>query len=68
MSKEKETTAVMKIGRRAFLKHSALGISGLLVGCEWECPLAVPQTFDPYEKVLLGRTGLIFPAWALGPG
>ena len=68
MSKEKETTAVMKIGRRAFLKHSALGISGLLVGCEWECPLAVPQTFDPYEKVLLGRTGLIFSRVGLGTG
>jgi aryl-alcohol dehydrogenase-like predicted oxidoreductase len=66
--KETEQPTILKIGRRAFLKHSALGISGLLLGCEWENRIRTDGTFDPYEKVSLGHTGLNLSRVGLGTG
>jgi aryl-alcohol dehydrogenase-like predicted oxidoreductase len=59
----------MKIQRREFLKKTALGVSGVLVGT----PLlpaedAVPKTFDPYALVPLGKTDLKFSRVCMGTG
>lgn len=59
---------MLKIGRRTFLKNSVLGLSGLLLGCEWEKQSHPTATFDPYEKVLLGRTGILLSRVGLGTG
>src|SRR5258708_3927758 len=59
----------MKIPRREFLKRSALGAGGVLAG------LTVAKTaetkagnFDPYEPVVLGKSGLKVSRFCLGTG
>jgi len=58
-----------RIGRRAFLKGTACGIGGLVLGCEFvgQEPAAA-GVFDPYERVPLGRTGLTLSRVGLGTG
>src|SRR5215831_14822161 len=59
----------MKIKRREFLKHSALGLGGVLagVGCG-EAQEATPGSYDPFETVTLGRTKLKVSRFCLGTG
>ncbi len=62
----------MKIQRREFLKRSAIGLGGMLIGARLgalEAPStpapasSIPRCFDPFERVALGKTGLeSFPA------
>jgi aryl-alcohol dehydrogenase-like predicted oxidoreductase len=59
----------MQIPRREFIKRSAVGISGAVVGL----PLAraadaKPACFDPYELVPLGKTKLKVSRFCLGTG
>jgi len=59
----------MNIKRREFLKRSALGVGGVLAGARLAPAEATPPaTFDPYETVPLGRTGLKFSRFCLGTG
>jgi aryl-alcohol dehydrogenase-like predicted oxidoreductase len=58
----------MKIQRREFLKKSALGVGGLLVGAQLGTAETSPKTFDPYELVPLGKTGLKFSRVCMGTG
>ena len=59
----------MNIQRRQFLKQSALGVGGVLVGV----PLsrsepATSKFFDPFAPVPLGRSGLKFSRICMGTG
>lgn len=59
----------MKIKRREFLAKSALGLGGALLGT----PLlaraeATAKSFDPFERVPLGKTKLKFSRVVLGTG
>jgi aryl-alcohol dehydrogenase-like predicted oxidoreductase len=59
----------MKIKRREFLTKSALGLGGALLGA----PLltrgeAAAKSFDPFERVPLGKTKLKFSRVVLGTG
>ena len=55
--------------RREFLKKSALGVGGLLVGAPLGAAEKVPpQCFDPYELVPLGKSGLKFSRVCMGTG
>jgi aryl-alcohol dehydrogenase-like predicted oxidoreductase len=59
----------MKIKRREFLKHSALGVGGVLAGVG----LAGAQetkagTYDPFETVTLGKTKLKVSRFCMGTG
>jgi aryl-alcohol dehydrogenase-like predicted oxidoreductase len=56
----------MKLPRRTFLKQSALSAGALLLGAEFAS--AKNAFFDPYEKVVLGRTGMKFSRLCLGTG
>ena len=62
----------MKIPRREFIGRAALGISGLMVGTRLQALDKVePQTvstFDPYEIVPLGKTGLKVSRVCIGTG
>jgi aryl-alcohol dehydrogenase-like predicted oxidoreductase len=59
----------MKIARRQFLQHSAVGLGGLLVGAHaGEAAAATGARFDPYATVPLGRTGLKVSRLCLGTG
>lgn len=58
----------MNIKRRKFLKQSALGVGGLLVGANLNAAEAAPKNFDPYALVPLGRTGLKFSRVCMGTG
>ncbi len=59
----------MKIHRREFLKGSALGVGGLLVGAGLAPAVErQPAFFDPYETVPLGRTKLAVSRFCLGTG
>jgi len=59
----------MKIKRREFLKHSAIAAGTMLVAPRL-APAAEPtvRTFDPYEKVPLGKTGMNFSRVCIGTG
>jgi aryl-alcohol dehydrogenase-like predicted oxidoreductase len=63
----------MNMKRREFLKNSAFGVSGLLLGSK-SASGAVPDTvpgagnFDPFELVSLGKTPLKVSRMALGTG
>ncbi len=59
----------MKIPRRTFLGSSVLGLGGLLLG-KRSYAEQTPQIngFDPYEKVVLGKTGLKVSRVGLGTG
>lgn len=59
----------MKIQRRTFLKQSALGVGGVLVGSHLAAAEALePKTFDPYALVPLGKTNLKFTRVCMGTG
>lgn len=58
----------MKIQRRSFLKQSALGVGGLLVGAPLARAAAKQDHFDPYATVPLGRSGLKVSRFCLGTG
>jgi aryl-alcohol dehydrogenase-like predicted oxidoreductase len=61
----------MKLKRRDFLKQSALGVGGVLVGAGGRMTSAAeskPRTFDPYQPVQLGKTKLKFSRVCLGTG
>ena len=62
----------MKIQRREFLGRAALGLGGLMVGTRLQAietagPATTPS-FDPYEIVPLGRTGLKVSRVCIGTG
>jgi aryl-alcohol dehydrogenase-like predicted oxidoreductase len=68
----------MKIQRREFLKRSAIGLGGMLVGArlgaiEASSPAtsganSIPKYFDPFERVTLGKTGLKVSRLCMGTG
>jgi aryl-alcohol dehydrogenase-like predicted oxidoreductase len=59
----------MKIKRREFLKQSAIGVGGLIVGnATSRAAEAKASSFDPYETVPLGRSGLKVSRFCLGTG
>ena len=59
----------MKIPRRKFLKQSALGVGGILVGAQLVAAETAPQkSVDPFALVPLGQTGLKFSRVCMGTG
>jgi aryl-alcohol dehydrogenase-like predicted oxidoreductase len=59
----------MKIKRREFLKRSALGVSGVLVGAAYANARDVkPPAFDPFGKVQLGKSKLEVTRICMGTG
>jgi len=59
----------MKIQRRQFLKQSALGMSGMLMGARFATSAESKATrFDPYEAVPLGKTKLKMSRVCMGTG
>lgn len=59
----------MRIGRREFMERAALGAGGILLG--WQATAAraaAAKTFDPYEIVTLGKTGIKLSRVGLGTG
>ena len=59
----------MKMKRREFLKKSALGAGGLLLGAQLGRAEAAPQKFfDPFAPVPLGKTDLKFSRITMGTG
>jgi aryl-alcohol dehydrogenase-like predicted oxidoreductase len=62
----------MKLKRRAFLKQSAVGVGGMLVGAGCRMTSNSAETkrrlHDPYEPVQLGSTKLKFSRVCLGTG
>ncbi len=59
----------MKIQRREFLKRSALSIGGILAARNIAGSAeAAPASYDPYEKVALGKTNLKFSRFCMGTG
>jgi aryl-alcohol dehydrogenase-like predicted oxidoreductase len=59
----------MIIPRREFLKRSAAGVGGLLAGLSAHgAAQAKPSSFDPYEPVALGKSGLKVSRFCLGTG
>ena len=59
----------MKIKRREFLKQSAIGVSGMIVGARLGTAAeAKPASFDPYGRVSLGKTKLNTSLLCIGTG
>src|SRR5215472_5452923 len=59
----------MKIKRREFLKRSALGVSGVLVGAGYASARDVKApAFDPFGKVQLGKSKLEVTRVCMGTG
>jgi aryl-alcohol dehydrogenase-like predicted oxidoreductase len=59
----------MKIKRRAFLKKSALGAAGVLLGAQLRAAENSAAKFhDPYAPVTLGKTDLKFSRVCMGTG
>jgi aryl-alcohol dehydrogenase-like predicted oxidoreductase len=59
----------MSIPRREFLKRSALGLGTVLTGLPaLRAAETKPSFFDPYEPVILGKSGLKFSRFCLGTG
>jgi aryl-alcohol dehydrogenase-like predicted oxidoreductase len=56
----------MNLKRREFLKQSALGVGGVLLAARMGA--AEPKTFDPFEKITLGKTKLSPTRFCLGTG
>jgi len=60
---------LMIIPRREFLKRSALGVGTMLAGVDVaRAAESKPATFDPYEPVTLGKSGLKVSRFCLGTG
>ena len=55
------------LDRRRFLQTSAMGVGGLVFGPSLRAAEPAP-TFDPYERVPLGKTGLKVSRLCLGTG
>jgi len=59
----------MKIQRREFVKRSALGLGGILMGVPLaRAAEAKPAFFDPYETVPLGQSKIKLSRFCLGTG
>ena len=68
----------MKIQRREFLKRSAIGLGGMLIGSRLgalevfnptnNSASTIPKYFDPFERVPLGKTGLMVSRLTMGTG
>ena len=59
----------MKIKRREFLKKSAIGAGGILLGAQLRAAETSPATHhDPYALVPLGKTNLKFSRVCMGTG
>src|SRR5215475_14804831 len=59
----------MRIQRREFLKRSALGVTGVLVGGSvTRAAEAKTGRFDPFENVPLGKSGVKFSRVCMGTG
>ena len=59
----------MNIKRRDFIKQSALGVGGLIVGAQLgNAGDAAAKYFDPYALIPFGRTGLKFSRVCMGTG
>ncbi len=59
----------MKMKRRDFLAAAAVGAGGAVMGLDALAPAAeAGKTFDPYEPVPLGKTGLKLSRVGLGTG
>lgn len=59
----------MKIQRREFLKKSALGAGGILIGAQLgQAEVPATKFFDPYALVPLGKTSLKFSRVCMGTG
>lgn len=59
----------MKIKRREFLKHSAVGLGGVLAGVGYATAQdAKPASYDPFETVTLGKSKLKVSRFCLGTG
>jgi len=59
----------MRMQRREFLKRSALGAGGIFLGARLSGAAdSLTGTFDPYEKVSLGKTNLRVSRFCMGTG
>ena len=59
----------MKIGRRDFIKQSALGVGSVLAGASLApAKESIPVRFDPYEQVALGNTKIKMSRVCMGTG
>lgn len=59
----------MSLPRREFLKRSALGVGSVLAGLPaTRASETKPAFFDPYEPVILGKSGLKVSRFCLGTG
>src|SRR4051794_12465418 len=70
---KKGNTAAMKINRRAFLKQSAVGGTGVLLssrlaGHAAGAASSVPLYYDPFAPVDLGKTGMKWSRLCIGTG
>jgi aryl-alcohol dehydrogenase-like predicted oxidoreductase len=58
----------MELQRREFLRRTALGVGGLIVGAPRMAGAAAQAYFDPYALVPLGKTPLKVSRFCLGTG
>src|SRR5258706_7985023 len=61
----------MKINRRAFIKQSAIGASGVFLSTQMGPAAAAeshPRYFDPFANVELGKTGMKWSRMCIGTG
>jgi hypothetical protein len=70
---QKGKAAAMKINRRIFLKQSAVGATGVLLGSQLagraaEAAASVPMYHDPFAPVNLGKTGMKWSRLCIGTG
>src|SRR3954452_25413891 len=59
----------MRIGRRRFIKQSALGMGSVLAGASLaQARESIPLRYDPYEQVTLAKTGIKMSRVCMGTG
>jgi aryl-alcohol dehydrogenase-like predicted oxidoreductase len=58
----------MNIKRREFLKRSALGVGGVVIGSRFSNAAESKGFYDPYEMIPVGKTKLKFSRFCLGTG
>jgi aryl-alcohol dehydrogenase-like predicted oxidoreductase len=58
----------MNVQRREFLKKTALGIGGAVAGAAGWAAASKPASYDPYELVPLGKTGMKMSRFCMGTG